>query len=61
MNALYVLADLFKPVTNEELSSIDEIKSEGAEGACGDEIIRIGDERPKIYTTYQFPATLLCA
>jgi len=43
---------LFKRVTNEELSAIDEIKREHLQVSAGDEIIRIGDEAPEIYTLY---------
>jgi CRP-like cAMP-binding protein len=43
---------LFKRVTNEELNAIDEIKREHLKVTAGDEIIRIGDEAPEIYTLY---------
>ncbi len=43
---------LFKRVTDEELNSIDEIKREHLKVTAGDEIIRIGDEAPEIYTLY---------
>jgi CRP-like cAMP-binding protein len=43
---------LFKHVTDEELNSIDEIKREHLIVTAGDEIIRIGDEAPEIYTLY---------
>jgi CRP-like cAMP-binding protein len=43
---------LFKRVTNEELSAINEIKREHLRVPAGDDIIRIGDEAPEIYTLY---------
>jgi CRP-like cAMP-binding protein len=43
---------LFKRVTDEELSSIDEIKREHLQMAAGEEIIRIGDAAPEVYTLY---------
>jgi CRP-like cAMP-binding protein len=43
---------LFKRVTDQELNSIDEIKREHLKMAAGEEIIRIGDEAPEIYTLY---------
>ncbi len=43
---------LFKRVTDEELRFIDEIKREHLEVAAGEEIIRIGDEAPEVYTLY---------
>jgi CRP-like cAMP-binding protein len=43
---------LFKHVTDEELNSIDEIKREHLIVTAGDEIIRIGDAAPEIYTLY---------
>jgi CRP-like cAMP-binding protein len=43
---------LFKRVTNEELSAINEIKREHLQAPAGDDIIRIGDEAPEIYTLY---------
>src|SRR5580692_2053130 len=43
---------LFKRVTDEELNSIDEIKREHLQVAAGEEIIRIGDAAPEVYTLY---------
>src|SRR3984957_3091564 len=43
---------LFKRVTDEELSSINAIKREHLEVSAGDEIIRIGDAAPEVYTLY---------
>jgi len=43
---------LFKRVTNEELSAINEIKREHLKAAAGEEIIRIGDDAPEVYTLY---------
>jgi CRP-like cAMP-binding protein len=43
---------LFKPVTGEELASIQEIKSAHLEMPAGAEIIRIGDAAPEVYTLY---------
>jgi CRP-like cAMP-binding protein len=43
---------LFKRVTDEELSSINEIKREHLQVTAGEEIIRIGDEAPEVYTLY---------
>jgi CRP-like cAMP-binding protein len=43
---------LFKPVTPEELSSINEIKSEHLLAPAGTEIIRAGDDCPELYTLY---------
>jgi len=43
---------LFKPVTPEELSSINRIKREHLQVPAGGEIIRVGDEAPELYTGY---------
>lgn len=43
---------LFKPITREELSSINEIKSEHLLAPAGTEIIRGGDDSPELYTLY---------
>jgi CRP-like cAMP-binding protein len=43
---------LFKRVTDEELSAINEIKREHLTMSAGEEIIRIGDEAPEVYTLY---------
>ena len=43
---------LFKSVTNEELSSINAIKREHLEVPAGEDIIRIGDDAPEVYTLY---------
>ena len=43
---------LFKPVTPEELSSINRIKREHLQVPAGGEIIRVGDEAPELYTVY---------
>jgi CRP-like cAMP-binding protein len=43
---------LFKPVTGEELASIQEIKSEHLEIPAGSVIISAGDAAPEIYTLY---------
>lgn len=43
---------LFKPVTPNEIDSIQDIKSEHLVIAAGAEIIRIGDAAPEVYTLY---------
>ena len=43
---------LFKPVTPEELSFINEIKLEHLLRSAGAEIIRAGDPAPDLYTLY---------
>jgi CRP-like cAMP-binding protein len=43
---------LFKPITDDELASIQEIKREHLEVAAGSEIIRIGDAAPEVFTLY---------
>jgi len=43
---------LFKPVTPEELSVINQIKREHLSLPAGGEIIRAGDEAPELYTLY---------
>ena len=43
---------LFKPVTPEELSSINRIKREHLQVPAGGEIIRVGEEAPELYTVY---------
>jgi CRP-like cAMP-binding protein len=43
---------LFKPLTGEELASIQEIKSAHLQMTAGSEIIRIGDTAPEVYTLY---------
>jgi CRP-like cAMP-binding protein len=43
---------LFKPISSEELSAINEIKSEHLLAPAGTEIIRAGDDSPELYTLY---------
>jgi CRP-like cAMP-binding protein len=43
---------LFKPVTPEELNSINQIKRDHLSIPAGGEIIRAGDEAPELYTLY---------
>ena len=43
---------LFKPVTAEELASIQNIKNAHLDVQAGSEIIRIGDPAPEVYTLY---------
>ena len=43
---------LFKPVSEEELDSINQIKSEHLSVPAGAEIIRAGDAAPELYTLY---------
>ncbi len=43
---------LFKPVTGEELASIQDIKSAHLNMPAGGEIVRIGDSAPEVYTLY---------
>ena len=43
---------LFKPVTAEELSSINQIKQNHLLLPAGAEIIRAGDPAPELYTLY---------
>ena len=43
---------LFKPITPEELSAINDIKSDHILAPAGTEIIRAGDESPELYTLY---------
>lgn len=43
---------LFKPVTAEELGTINRIKREHLTVAAGGEIIRAGEEAPELYTLY---------
>jgi CRP-like cAMP-binding protein len=43
---------LFKPVTSEELATIDEIKKEHLVLPAGAEIIRAGEESPRLFTLY---------
>ena len=43
---------LFKPVSSEELSSINQIKREHLLVRAGGEIIRAGDNAPELYTLY---------
>jgi CRP-like cAMP-binding protein len=43
---------LFKPVTPEELSSINKIKREHLLVSAGEQIIVAGDEAPELYTLY---------
>lgn len=43
---------MFKPVTAEELASIQDIKSAHLDMPAGTEIIRIGDPAPEVYTLY---------
>jgi CRP-like cAMP-binding protein len=43
---------LFKPVTAEELASIQDIKNAHLDMPAGSEIIRIGDPAPEVYTLY---------
>ena len=43
---------LFKPVTAEELASIQDIKNAHLEMTAGSEIIRTGDPAPEVYTLY---------
>jgi CRP-like cAMP-binding protein len=43
---------LFKPVTPNELDSIQDVKSEHLVIAAGAEIIRTGDAAPEVYTLY---------
>jgi CRP-like cAMP-binding protein len=43
---------LFKPITQEELSSISDIKREHVSLPAGAEIIRAGEDSPEIYTLY---------
>ncbi len=43
---------LFKPVTAEELNSINQIKRDHLLVHAGDEIIRAGDKAPELYTLY---------
>src|SRR5438270_5105247 len=44
---------LFKPVTPEELSSINRIKREHLQVPAGGEIVRAGDDSPELYTLYR--------
>jgi CRP-like cAMP-binding protein len=43
---------LFKPVTPQELSAINDIKREHLAAPAGAEIIRAGDDSPDLYTLY---------
>jgi CRP-like cAMP-binding protein len=43
---------LFKPITGEELASVQDIKREHLAVAAGGEIIRIGEAAPEVYTLY---------
>jgi CRP-like cAMP-binding protein len=43
---------LFKPVTHDELSSINDIKRDHLSLPAGAEIIRAGDDSPELYTLY---------
>jgi len=43
---------IFKPITAEELASIQEIKREHLEVAAGSTIVRIGDAAPELYSLY---------
>jgi CRP-like cAMP-binding protein len=43
---------LFKPVTHEELSAINDIKRDHVLMPAGAEIIRAGDDSPELYTLY---------
>jgi CRP-like cAMP-binding protein len=43
---------LFKPVTHDELSSINDVKRDHLSLRAGAEIVRIGDDSPELYTLY---------
>jgi CRP-like cAMP-binding protein len=43
---------LFKPVTTEELTALNQIKRDHVAAPAGAEIIRAGDDSPELYTLY---------
>ena len=43
---------LFKPVTPEELATINDMKKQHIKLPAGAEIIRAGDDSPELYTLY---------